>query len=84
MKEIVTFLLLAALLTVAIKAAIMLLLLAGLIFRTKETVGLIAIMAVFAGFSAHPGIGVAMLVIAVATSLFFKRREAKGAGKLLR
>lgn len=63
MREILTFFLLVALLAVAFKIALVLLFLAGLIFRTKETVGLLAILAIFAGFSAHPGIGVTLLVL---------------------
>lgn len=63
MREILTFCLLAALLVVAFKIVIALLFLAGLIFRTTETVGLLAILAIFAGFSAHPGIGVTLLVL---------------------
>ncbi|OYU35794.1 hypothetical protein, partial [Novosphingobium sp. PASSN1] len=50
MREILTILLLAALLTVALKIAFVFLILAGSIFGTHETVGLIVILAIFAGF----------------------------------
>lgn len=74
MREFITFILLAALLTVALKIAVILLILAGLIFRTHETVGLIIILAVFAGFRAHPGIGFAMLTVLAIIAL---HRSAK-------
>jgi hypothetical protein len=75
MKEVVTFILLAALLTVAIKVAIVLLFLAGLIFRTKETVGLIAILAAIAGFNAHPALGVVIIIVLIAASMHLKKKE---------
>ena len=61
------------------KVAILLLFLAGLIFRTKETVGLIAILAVIAGFSAHPLIGIGLIAVLVPISLYFKRKEKAAA-----
>ncbi len=57
------------------KVAILLLFLAGLIFRTKETVGLIAVLAVIAGFSAYPLIGIGIVAILVPISLYSKRKE---------
>ena len=75
MREILTILLLAALLTVALKVALVFLILAGLIFRTHETVGLIVILAIFAGFRAHPGIGFAIVAGLTAIALYL------GAGK---
>ena len=80
MKEIVTFVLLAALLAAAFKIAIVLLILAGLLFRTKETVGLIAILAVVAGFNAHPGIGIGLIVVTALILLYFKSKEASVSG----
>ena len=70
MREIVAFFLLAALLTVALKVALVFLFLAGLIFRTNETVGLIVILAIFAGFRAHPGIGFAIAAGLTAIGLY--------------
>jgi len=66
LREILTILLLAALLTVALKVALILLILAGLIFRTRETVGLIVILAIFA----HPGIGFAIVAVIVAITVY--------------
>ena len=70
MREILTILLLAALLTVALKVALILLILAGLIFRTRETVGLIVILAIFAGFRVHPGIGFTIVAVIVAIAVY--------------
>jgi hypothetical protein len=87
MREIIAFFLLAALLAVAFKIAVLLLLLAGLIFRTEATISLLVISAIIAGFVTHPIIGIALLATALTTSLYFKRREArqaKGTVKLLR
>lgn len=74
MAQVILALLLIAMAVVALKVAILLLLLAGLIFRTKETVGLIVILALFAGFNAHPGIGLTMLAVLAIIALF---RNAK-------
>jgi NADH:ubiquinone oxidoreductase subunit 3 (subunit A) len=70
MREIVALFLLAALLTVALKIALVFLFLAGLIFRTNETVGLIVILAIVAGFRAHPGIGFAIVTVIGAIALY--------------
>lgn len=70
MREFVTFILLAAMLTVALKIAVVLLFLAGLIFRTHETIGLIVILAIFAGFREHPGIGFAIVAVIGAIALY--------------
>lgn len=79
MPQVLGFLLLVGLAIVAIKLALLFLLLAGLIFRTKETVGLITILAIFAGFSAHPALGAGLLVLAILVSLHFKRKEGQAA-----
>lgn len=68
--------LLVALVIYAFQLAVILLLLAGLIFRTKETVGLILILAVFAGFSAYPLVGCG-LVVALLLYLFVKNGQRK-------
>lgn len=70
MREFLAVILLAALLTVAMKIAVVLLILAGLIFRTHETVGLIMILAIFAGFRVHPGIGFAIATAIAAIALY--------------
>lgn len=75
MPQVLGFILLVGVAVFAIQLAIALLLVAGLIFRTKETIGLIAILAVFAGFRAHPGIGISLIVLAVLISLYFKGKE---------
>lgn len=59
----------------ALKVAILLLFLAGLIFRTKKTIGLILILAIFAGFRAHPFICIAIIAVLLSVSLYFKRKE---------
>ena len=74
MREILTVLLLAALLTVALKVALVFLILAGLIFRTHETVGLIVVLAIYAGFRAHPGIGLAILA-GIAAFAFYRNGQ---------
>lgn len=71
MREILTILLLAALLTVALKVALILMILAGLIFRTRETVGLIVILAIFA----HPGIGFAIVAVIVVIAVYRSVRK---------
>ncbi|WP_072384786.1 hypothetical protein [Novosphingobium sp. NDB2Meth1] len=70
MREFITVILLVALLTVALKIALVFLFLAGLIFRTNETVGLIMILAIVAGFRAHPGIGFAIIAAIGAIALY--------------
>ncbi len=70
MREIIAFFLLAALLTQALKIALVFLFLAGLIFRTNETVGLIVILAIVAGFRAHPGIEFAIVAVLTAIGLY--------------
>lgn len=70
MREIFIILLLAAILTVAIKIALMFLFFAGLIFRTHETIGLIVILAMIAGFKAHPGLGFAIVAVIGTIALY--------------
>lgn len=74
--QIVGLILLVALLIYAFQLAVILLLLAGLIFRTKETVGLLLILAIFAGFAAYPVIGFALLA-ALLIYLFLKNGRRK-------
>lgn len=70
MRELIAVILLAALLTVALKIALVFLFLAGLIFRTNETVGLIVILAIVAGFRAHPGIGFVIVAVIGVIALY--------------
>lgn len=65
MWRIIGALLLVGLIVVAVKVAILLLFLAGLIFRTKETIGLIAILAVFALLAKYPVAGFALIGVLV-------------------
>lgn len=75
MPQFLGFILLIGLAIFAVKLAILFLLVAGLIFKTKETIGLITILAVFAGFNAHPGIGIGLIVLVLLISLYFKGKE---------
>jgi hypothetical protein len=76
MREFAGILLLFALVTMAIKAAVMLLILAGLIFRTSQTLGLIALCAILTGFCTYPLAATAITATLIALSLWLKRREA--------
>ena len=88
MREIIAIMLLAALLTVTLKIAFVFLILAGLIFRTQETVGLLMIGGILTGFAAHPLIGIGLLVTTLLVGRYFKKRhdrmEAAQVTKLLR
>ncbi|OYU00694.1 MAG: hypothetical protein CFE36_14555 [Sphingomonadaceae bacterium PASS1] len=64
------FFVIVAVATVAIKVALVFLFLAGLIFRTHETVGLIVILTIFSGFRAHPGIGFVIVAVVGAIALY--------------
>jgi uncharacterized membrane protein len=70
MPQLFAAIILIGLVIFAVKVAILLLLLAGLIFRTKETIGLIGILAVFAGLAAYPLIGSVLLVIFVLVAIY--------------
>lgn len=66
MWRILGALLLFGLAIYVVKLAILVLVIAGLIFRTKETAGLLVFMAIVAGFSSHPAIGFSIVgVIAI-------------------
>ena len=75
MWKILGILLLIGAFIVAVKVALALLLLAGLIFRTKETISLIAILAAIAGFNAHPAIGITIIIVLIAASFLLKKKE---------
>lgn len=70
MTRIFTALLLAGVVVYVVQWAVLLLLLAGLIFRTKETVGLIAILAMFALAEAYPIAVLSLLGIAGVVALY--------------
>ena len=76
MWKIIGFILLIGLLTVAVQVAIALLFLAGLIFRTKETVGLIIILGAFALLSAFPVIGLGLLAVMIVAAIVKAVRNA--------
>lgn len=57
------------------KVIIILIFLAGLIFRTKETVGLIIVLLVIGGFAKYPLIATAISATLLAVGLYFKRKE---------
>lgn len=77
MPQLIGIILLIGFAMFALQVAILLLLLAGLIFRTKETVGLIAILAIIAGFTAQPLIATGVVIVLIAISLYFKNKEKK-------
>ncbi len=61
MLQVLQILLVASVIVFAIKAALILLLIAGLIFRTKETVGLLAVLIVIALFNRYTTAALALL-----------------------
>jgi mannose/fructose/N-acetylgalactosamine-specific phosphotransferase system component IIC len=67
----------ASLLVFAAKLAILLLVIAGLIFRTKETIGLLLLGGTITAFTAHPMIGIGIAGTLLAISLFFKYKEKR-------
>lgn len=75
MWRVLGFLALVGLVVTVFKLAIILLVVAGLIFRTKETVGLLLLLAVMAGFAAHPLIGTGLGLVLLAICLYYKKKE---------
>lgn len=63
----------------ALQLAIVAVLIVGLVFRTKTTIALMALLALFA----HPLIGGAILAVLIAISLFLKNKENKEKAFLL-
>lgn len=61
----------------AFKVAILLLFLAGLIFRTKETIGLILILGAFALLSAYPVAGIAVIIVAAISAFVINGRRPR-------
>jgi hypothetical protein len=66
MARIIGVIFMIALFVVAVKVAIVLLIFAGLIFRTKGTIGLLVLLAGFAFLNNHPLVGSAALVSLIA------------------
>ena len=64
MAQLFGALLLIGLAVFAIKIAFVFLILAGLIFRTKETIGLLIVLGAWALFKAHPVAGIGLFAIA--------------------
>ena len=60
----------------AFKIAIILLILAGLIFRTKETLGLLAIGAGFALLQAQPAAGMGVIALIAILALYASKNKA--------
>lgn len=73
MREIAGFILIFALITLAFKAAVMLLILAGLLFRTMQTIALLLLGGVLTGFSTYPLAATAIMAILLVVSLCLKR-----------
>lgn len=71
MAKLLGMILLVALAIYALQLAFILLFVAGLIFETEATIGFLAIMALLAGFAAHPIIG-GILLVALIIYLFVK------------
>ncbi|WP_294275315.1 hypothetical protein [uncultured Sphingomonas sp.] len=65
MGKLFGFLLVLAMAIVAIKLAIALLILAGLIFRTKETIGLLLVLSAWAVFKAYPMISIGIVAVLI-------------------
>lgn len=81
MAEILMWLIAAAILFLVFKMALILLLLAGLIFRTKETVGLIVLLGLLAIFNKYTGVCIAIGAIATVIALvrYGKKQRAASA-----
>lgn len=71
------FLMIVGLVVTVFKLALFLLVVAGLIFRTKETVGLLLLVGVMAASAAHPLIGTGLALVLLTISLYFKHKEKR-------
>jgi predicted phage tail protein len=60
-----------------IKMVIVALVIAGLIFRTKETVGLLAIGGAFTFIAAFPAIGLSLLAIGIVAAIVHSMKKDK-------
>lgn len=70
MAQIISAILLVGLAIFAFRLALLLLLIAGLIFRTKETVFLICFLAAIAAFNANPMIGSALFIVIIGIVIY--------------
>jgi hypothetical protein len=77
MREIAGLILLYALVMTAIKAAVMLLILAGLLFRTQQTIALLALGGIMTAFCTYPLVATAITATLLAVSLWFKRNAQR-------
>lgn len=70
MWRFLSVILLIGVFVLAVKVALILVFFVCLIFKTKETIGVITILAVIAGFNAHPAVGFALLGLIGAIALY--------------
>ena len=75
MGQVIAAILLIVAIAVAFKIAIILLVLAGLIFRTKETIVLLAIGGLITLLSRHPMIGLAVIGAGIIAALTLRTRS---------
>lgn len=66
----------------AIKLAIVALVIAGLIFRTRETIGLLLIGSLFSLIATYPVAGLSVLTGAITIGVIMKEREYRKARAL--
>ncbi len=70
MAQIISAILLVGFAIFAFRLAILLILIAGLIFRTKETIFLICLFAAIAAFNANPIIGSAVVIVIIGIAIY--------------
>jgi hypothetical protein len=63
----------------ALQLAFILLIVVGLIFRTKETIGFLLLCGVVTGFTVHPFIGLGLLVLVLVIFQIMKAKERAAA-----
>lgn len=88
MWQVLAFFAVFGLLVVTAKIAILVLILAGLIFRTRETVALLIVGGILTAFTNHPWIVTGVIVTLLSISYYYKRKElreeaGKGTAKAL-
>lgn len=71
-----------AMIMAAIKLAIVALIIGGLIFRTKETIGLLVLGGLFTLIAAHPIAGLSVLAGTITIGVILKERECRKAQAL--
>lgn len=67
----------------AVAVAVPLAILAGLIFRTKQTLAVLAFCVVLAAFAAHPGVGLLVIGLVAALSWLQKGKRPQEDAKAL-